>query len=146
MNTSPATGLSLGWSAATVTWAGGSATISEILDVRWDRPCTKVEFVGDDGNLPQCLATKDHKRRLTIATGDVAHALAVPDNTIFSVSVTQLDLVNGLGTGAVTYQLVNAVLVDMDDGGDMTTTARAKLVFEAFAPAGIEPLTVTVAP
>jgi hypothetical protein len=141
------TGLYMNWSGVTVTPQGGAAvTINHVLDIKIDRSSMQEVFYGDARKFPAIIKNTGRSRRLDIVGGNVAKLTAIGDGVPCTVVGVLNHVEAGIGTDALTFTLVNAVLGAQNSDGSNNKIAGATASFTAYAePDDSDPLTIVKA-
>jgi len=138
----------MSWTGVTVTPAGGPAiAITEVVDVQVLDKDDLEPWQADGHKFPtQMIAAMGH-RGITIVGGDVSKLASIPHGTPCTVVGILKDAVNGIGTGAITVTLANAVRTEVPFEGKTQKFAGSHVTFMAFSSDGTtDPLTYVTAP
>ena len=124
---------------------GTAVHLDRITDFKPNNDGVDEMFKGDANRFPAVIAVPTQERTFEIDTGDVATAAGIPQGAVYGVSIDLDDAVNGaaVGGGGLTWDYVNAVLVDNTANGPHAKFASATLKFRCFANTGdTDPLTI----
>ena len=116
---------------------------------------TSLEVISSDGLEPwqadgnkfaTALVSATGTRGVTISGGNCAAIARMPKGTVFTISATLRDAINGTGSGAITLTLVNAVVSENPISGVTNKYAGGSVTLMAFSADGsADPLTFTQA-
>jgi hypothetical protein len=142
----------MNWASVTWTPNGGSATpIPEIVECEFHRDGAAQVWGADASMFPTLIVNRAQRRTCVIRTGAINKALSVvainTPGTIVAVLNDALNSAGGTGSGALTFTLVNAVLVTNPSSDTHNQYGMGTLTFEAYDSTGgsTDPLTVVQA-
>jgi hypothetical protein len=123
----------MNWTGVSFTPQGGTLTaITGVSTVAIDNGGSLIKFSGDGDRFN--------------TTVDLAIVNTWPVGTVGTVVATHNDAKNGVGTGAITYTLTNAVLSKRPLSGAHRQFGQGTITFECFSSDGVtNPLSTTIA-
>lgn len=123
----PATKRLMNWSGLTFTPTGGSAiNLTGVSNVQVALNGSIQKFSGDYDKFPTTVIADFADPLFTITTADIAAALSIYGLRGALVAV-QRDAKNGTGSGAITYTVSGAVVMDVDTGGQHRQFGQATI-------------------
>ncbi len=137
----------MSWTGVTVTPSGGSTmAISEVTDVQVHDKDHIEPWQADGHKYATRMIAASGERGITITGGDVGKLASIPKNVPCTVVAILNDAVNGVGTGAVTVTLVNAIRGEVPSSGKTSKFAGGSVSFMAFSSDGTaDPLSYAAA-
>ncbi len=144
----PATKRFMNWTGVAFTPSGGSATpITGVTSLTINAGGSIAKFAGDGDRYHTTVINDMNDPVVTIHAADLAAIRANPVGTVGTLTATHNDARNGVGTGAITYTLANAVIASNTVVGSHRHFGVGTLVVTAFSSDGItNPLSTTIAP
>jgi hypothetical protein len=134
----PATKRFMNWSGVTFTPLSGSATtITGVTSVSIDSGGSLAKFSGDGDRYVTTMVNDFNEPVVTIHSADLASLLANPVGTVGTFTATNNDALNGLGSGAVTYTIANAVVAACHVQGAHRQFGQGSLTITAFSSDGV---------
>lgn len=143
-----ATKLQFNWAPVTFTPAGGSLiTFTKVTSVAFDKGGSLLGFSGDGDRYNTVLIADFADPGCSVTAGDIASLMSPVLGVAGVLSATHLDAKNGAGSGAMVYQLNNAVPKNVSPGGSHRQYGTATLEFDSYSSDGsTSPLGVTITP
>lgn len=137
----------MNWSSVTFTAVNGSpTTITGVTSVTIDSGGSLARFSGDGDRYVTTMVNDFNEPLVTIHSADLASLRANPVGTVGTFSATHNDAMNGVGTGAVTYTLANAVISACQVSGAHRQFGQGTLTLTAFSSNGVtNPISTSVA-
>ncbi len=137
----------MNWSGVAFTPVNGTATtITGVTSVTIDSGGSLARFSGDGDRYVTTMVNDFNEPLVTIHSADLASIRANPVGTVGTFSATHNDAKNGVGTGAVTYTLANAVISACQVSGAHRQFGQGTLTLTAFSSDGItNPISTSVA-
>lgn len=144
----PASKRYMNWSGVSFTPQSGAAiAITGVTSVQIDSGGSLLKFSGDGDRYNTIVVNDFHDPTLTIQCADLAAVRSLPVGTVGTFTATHNDARNGLGTGAITYTLANAVVASNPVQGSHRHFGQGTLTLTAFSVDGVtNPLSTTLAP
>jgi hypothetical protein len=141
------TNVYMNWTGITVTPASGSAIpLKEIIDVQVTDSEGLEPWQADGHKFPTLLIAATGSRGMTLIGGDIWKLAGIPRNTPCTVVAILNDAYNGVGSGAITHTLSNAVMADTSRSGPTNKFAGGSVTFMAYSPDGTtDPLVIAQA-
>lgn len=138
----------MNWTGVSFTPLNGPATtITGVTSVTIESGGSLVKFSGDGDRYPTIVANDFNEPSMTIQSADLAALRANPVGTIGTLAATHNDARSGVGSGAITYTLANAVVAECEVGGAHRQFGQGKVTFVAFSTDGVtNPLSTSIAP
>ncbi len=137
----------MNWTGVTFTPVNGSATaITGVTSVTIDSGGSIARFAGDGDRFVTTMVNDFNEPSVTIHAADLSALQANPIGTIGTFSATHNDAKNGVGTGAVTYTLANAVVSACQVHGAHRQFGQGSMTLGAFSGDGVtNPLSTSIA-
>lgn len=137
----------MNWSGVTFTPLNGSATnITGVTSVTIDSGGSLARFAGDGDRYVTTMVNDFNEPIVTIHSADLSALRANPVGTVGTFTATHNDAKNGVGTGAVTYTLANAVISACQVQGAHRQFGQGTLTLGAFSSDGItNPISTSIA-
>ena len=137
----------MNWTAVTFTPIGGSATpITGVTSVSIDSGGSLARFSGDGDRYVTTMVNDFNEPTVVIQAGDLAALRANPVGTAGTLTATHNDARNGVGSGAVTYTMANAVVAACHVHGAHRQFGQGSITFAAFSGDGVtNPLATSIA-
>jgi hypothetical protein len=137
----------MNWTGVSFTPQGGTLTaITGVSTVAIDNGGSLIKFSGDGDRFNTTVVNDFNEPSVTITTADLAIVNTWPVGTVGTVVATHNDAKNGVGTGAITYTLTNAVLSKRPLSGAHRQFGQGTITFECFSSDGVtNPLSTTIA-
>ena len=105
------TGNYMNWVNVSVLPPTGTAiNVTEVTDFAPELSNTNEKFYGDNRRFAKLIRSTMFERKVSITTGDVAAANAIPYGLPCTITATLCDALNGTGAGAINYTLKNCVM------------------------------------
>jgi hypothetical protein len=138
----------MNWSGVAFTPVNGTlTTITGVTSVTIDSGGSLARFSGDGDRYVTTMVNDFNEPVVTIHSADLGSLRANPVGTVGTFSATHNDAKNGVGTGAVTYTLANAVISACQVSGAHRQFGQGTLTLTAFSSDGItNPISTSVAP
>ena len=128
----------MNWSGVTFTPLNGtSTTITGVTSVTIDSGGSLAKFAGDGDRYVTTMVNDFNEPIVTIHSADLAAIRANPVGTIGTFTATHNDAKNGVGSGAVTYTVANAVVSATQVHGAHRQFGQGSLTLGAFSSDGI---------
>jgi hypothetical protein len=139
-----ATNLQVNWSAVGFTPSGGSLTaINKVDGVDIDYGTTLLSYSGDADRYPTTIVNTMNEPKMTVRSSNVAGLQGFTAGTVGAFAATHNDAKLAVG-GAVVYTLANAVVGNVQVGGEHAQYGKGSLAFQAFSADGVtSPLSFT---
>src|SRR6478736_9280657 len=100
----------MNWTGVSFTPKGGSPMpITGVTSIQIDSGGSLVKFSGDGDRYSTSVVNDFNDPTVTVHSADLAAVRAFPVGTVGTFTATHNDARNGVGAGAVTYTLSNAV-------------------------------------
>lgn len=143
-----ATGLQMDWSGVGFAPGTGSMiAINNVTDISQKDGGQPERFYGDASKYAKAMRMVNKNTTVKITSGNIAVLRSLPRDVIGSLTFTHNDFYNGSGSGALVYTLINAQVVEVDDGGGNNKTGMGSVTFEAVSSDGLtSPLSSVVTP
>ena len=137
----------MNWTGVSFTPVGGSATpITGVTSVAIDGGGSLLKFAGDGDRYNTTVVNDFNEPTVTVQAADLAAIRAYPVGTVGTFVATHDDARNGVGTGAITYTLANAVIAANPIKGSHRQFGQGTLTLVAFSSDGVtNPLSTTIA-
>lgn len=137
----------MNWSGVVFTPTGGQPTpIGGVTSVAIDSGGSLARFSGDGDRYVTTMVNDFNEPTVTIQAADLGALRANPVGTVGTLTATHNDAKNGVGTGAVTYTLANAVVASCQVHGAHRQFGQGTIVFAAFSTDGLtNPLSTSIA-
>ncbi len=137
----------MNWTAVSFTPVGGAATpITGVTSVMIDSGGSLARFSGDGDRYVTTLVNDFNEPVVVVQAADLAALRANPVGTVGTLSATHNDARNGVGTGAVTYTMANAVVASCQVHGAHRQFGQGSVTFAAFSGDGVtNPLSTSIA-
>ena len=137
----------MNWTGVVFTPINGSATtITGVTSVSIDSGGSLARFSGDGDRYVTTMVNDFNEPVVTIHSADLSALRANPVGTVGTLSATHNDAKNGVGTGAVTYTLANAVVSGYQVQGAHRQFGQGTLTFGAFSSDGVtNPISTSIA-
>ncbi len=135
------------WENAGFTPAGGSLIpIDGVTSVRFGTGGAVDKFYGDGDLYPSTIVYSREEPSITITSGNVAALLQLPGGTRGTFTVTLMDAVNKLSTGAITFTVIGCVVRMLDLNGQHKQFPGPTLTIDVGAADGItNPVSTSIA-
>ena len=125
---------------------GSSTTISGVTSVTIDSGGSLARFSGDGDRFVTTMVNDFNEPTVTVHSADLSALRANPVGTVGTFSATHNDAKNGVGTGAVTYTLANAVVSGCQVQGAHRQFGQGSVTLGAFSSDGVtNPLSTSIA-
>lgn len=143
----PATRRFMNWTDVTFTPLNGTpTTITGVSSIQIDSGGSLLKFSGDGDRYSTTVVNDFNDPTITVQSADLAAVRLFPVGMVGTFSATHNDARNGVGTGALTYTLSNAVVASNPVQGAHRHFGQGTLVFTAFSVDGVtNPLSVSIA-
>jgi hypothetical protein len=143
----PATKRFMNWTGVTFAPTGGKATsITGVTSVSIDSGGSLARFSGDGDRFVTTMVNDFNEPTVTIHSADLAALRANPVGTVGTLTATHNDAQNGVGIGAITYTLANAVVAACQVQGAHRQFGQGTVTFGAFSSDGVtNPISTSVA-
>ena len=134
----PATKRFMNWTGVAFAPLGGTATtITGVTSVAIDSGGSLAQFSGDGDRYNTTMVNDFNEPTITIQSADLAALRANPIGTSGTLTATHNDAKNGVGSGAVTYTLTNAVVSACQVRGAHRQFGQGTITFGAFSADGV---------
>jgi hypothetical protein len=128
----------MNWTGVTFTPVSGTATtITGVTSVSIDSGGSLARFSGDGDRYVTTMVNDFNEPVMTIHSADLSSLRANPVGTVGTLSATHNDAQNGVGNGAVTYTLANAVVAACQVQGAHRQFGQGSVTFAAFSSDGV---------
>ena len=117
--------------------AGTATTLTGVTSVSIDSGGSLAKFAGDGDRFATTMVNDFNEPVVTIHSADLGAIRANPVGTVGTLSATHNDAKNGIGAGAITYTLTNAVVASCQVQGAHRQFGQGSLTFGAFSSDGI---------
>jgi hypothetical protein len=143
----PATKRFMNWTGVTFTPTSGTATsITGVTSVSIDSGGSLARFAGDGDRFVTTMVNDFNEPTVTIHSADLAALRANPVGTVGTLTATHNDAQNGVGAGAITYTLANAVVAACQVQGAHRQFGQGTVTFGAFSSDGVtNPISTSIA-
>jgi hypothetical protein len=133
--------------SVSITPSGGTAaTLAEIMAIKVMRGSKQLAAYGDAKLFPTLIVNVEESRSITLAGGDVSKVLQMARGITYTVVVVLLDAKNGVGSGALTITLTNAVMETDEHSAANNDWGGSSVTFNAYSTDGsTDPMTVAEA-
>ena len=137
----------MNWTGVAFTPLNGTAmTITGVTSVTIDTGGSLAKFSGDGDRYATTVINDFNEPVVTIHSADLSALRANPVGTVGTLTATHNDAKNGIGTGAVTYTLANAVVAACQVQGAHRQFGQGSVTFHAFSTDGItNPISTSIA-
>ncbi len=137
----------MNWTAVSFTPVGGVITsITGVTSVMIDSGGSLARFSGDGDRYVTTLVNDFNEPVVVVQAADLAALRANPVGTVGTFSATHNDAKNGVGTGAVTYTMANAVVAACQVHGAHRQFGQGSATFAAYSGDGVtNPLSTSIA-
>jgi hypothetical protein len=137
----------MNWTGVTFTPLNGSATtITGVTSVTIDSGGSLAKFSGDGDRYVTTMVNDFNEPTVTIHSADLSALRANPVGTVGTFTAIHNDAKNGVGTGAVTYTLANAVVAACQLQGAHRQFGQGSLTLGAFSGDGVtNPISTSIA-
>ena len=137
----------MNWTGVTFAPINSTATtITGVTSVTIDAGGSLAKFSGDGDRYVTTMVNDFNDPVVTIHSADLSALRANPVGTVGTLSATHNDAKNGVGTGAVTYTLTNAVVAACQVQGAHRQFGQGTVTFGAFSSDGItNPISTSIA-
>ena len=126
--------------------AGTATTITGVTSVSIDAGGSLAKFAGDGDRFVTTMVNDFNEPSMTIHSADLASLRANPVGTIGTLTATHNDAQNGVGAGAITYTLANAVVAACQVHGAHRQFGQGSVTFAAFSSDGVtNPISTSIA-
>ncbi len=138
----------MNWTGVSFAPLDGPATaITGVTSVTIESGGNLVKFSGDGDRYPTIVVNDFNEPSMTIHSADLAAIRAHPVGTIGTLTATHNDAKSGVGSGAITYTLANAVVESYQVGGAHRHFGQGTVTFAAYSSDGVtNPLSTSMAP
>jgi hypothetical protein len=135
------------WTGVTFTPVNGSSTpITGITSIQIDSRGSLLRFSGDGDRYSTTVLNDFNDPLITVHSADLATVGAFPVGMVGTFSATHNDAKNGVGSGAITYTLTNAVIASNPIQGSHRQFGQGTLTLTAWATDGVtNPLSTSIA-
>jgi hypothetical protein len=143
----PATKRFMNWTGVAFTPINATATtITGVTSMSIDSGGSLARFAGDGDRFVTTMVNDFNEPAVTIHSADLAALRAHPVGTVGTLSATHNDAQNGVGTGAITYTLANAVVAACQVQGAHRQFGQGNVTFGAFSSDGVtNPISTSIA-
>jgi hypothetical protein len=137
----------MNWSGVVFTPINGPpTTFTGVTSVTIDSGGSLARFSGDGDRYVTTMVNDFNEPSVTIQSADLSALRANPVGTVGTLTATHNDAKNGVGTGAVTYTLANAVVSACHVHGAHRQFGQGSLTFGAFSSDGVtNPISTSIA-
>jgi hypothetical protein len=137
----------MNWTGVTFTPFNGTATaITGVTGVAIDSGGSLAKFSGDGDRYSTTVVNDYNEPTVTVQAADLAAIRANPAGTAGTFSATHNDARNGIGTGAITYTLTNAVIATNSIRGSHRQFGQGTLTLTSYSSDGVtNPLSTSTA-
>jgi hypothetical protein len=137
----------MNWSKVSFTPINGTATtITGVTSVTIDSGGSLAKFSGDGDRYVTTMVNDFNEPIVTIHSADLSSLQANPIGTVGTFTATHNDANNGMGTGAVTYTVANAVVAACQVQGAHRQFGQGSLTLGAFSGDGVTtPVSTSIA-
>jgi hypothetical protein len=144
----PITKRYMNWTGVSFTPQGGSPIVlTGVTSVQIDLGGNLLKFAGDGDRFHTTVVNDFNEPSVTIQCADLAAIRLLPVGTVGVFTATHNDARNGMGSGAITYTLANAVVASNPIQGTHRHFGQGTLTLTAFSVDGVtSPLSTTLAP
>jgi hypothetical protein len=138
----------MNWTGVSFTPLSGTPTaISGVTSIVIDAGGSLLKFSGDGDRYNTTVVNDFNEPTVRVHSADLAAVHAFPVGTVGTFTATHNDARNGVGTGAITYTLSNAVIASTPIEGSHRQFGHGTLTLSAFSPDGVtNPLSTSTAP
>jgi len=135
------------WTSVTFTPLNGATTpITGVTAIQIDSRGSLLRFSGDGDRYSSTVMNDFNDPLITVHSADLATIGAFPVGTVGTFTATHNDAKNGVGTGAITYTLANAVVASNAIQGAHRQFGQGTLTLTAYALDGVtNPLSTSTA-
>jgi hypothetical protein len=136
----------MNWSGVTFTpLSGTGTTITGVTSIQIDSGGSLLKFSGDGDRYSTTVVNDFNDPTITINSADLAAVRAFPVGTVGTLTATHNDARNGVGTGAITYTLNNAVVASNPIHGSHRQFGQGSLTLTSYSIDGVtNPLSTTM--
>jgi hypothetical protein len=134
------------WTGVTVSWAGGSLAVPEVVDLLVGPRSKPTAFYGGGRRFASLVVPADKVRSFTIKGAALNVLVRIPEDAPCTVTGVLNDLANGTGSGAIFFTAVNAVLVNSPFHARNSELGTADAEFLCYSADDSDPFTFAVAP
>ncbi len=144
----PATKRLMNWTGVTFTPTGGTAvSITGVTSISFESGGSLAKFSGDGDRFSTTVVNDFNDPSVVVQAADLASIRANPVGTAGTFTATHNDAKNGLGSGAMTYTLTNAVVANNPIHGGHRQFGLGTLTLAAYSSDGVtNPLSIAIAP
>ena len=137
----------MNWTNVTFTPISGTATtITGVTSVTIDSGGSLAKFAADGDRFATTVVNDFNDPTMTIHSADLSALRANPVGTVGTLTATHNDAKNGMGAGAVTYTLANAVVASCQVQGTHRQFGQGSVTFAAFSSDGVtNPISTSIA-
>lgn len=128
----------MNWTGVSFTPVNGTATpITGVTSVTIDSGGSLARFSGDGDRYVTTMVNDFNEPVITIHSADLSALRANPVGTVGTLTATHNDARNGVGSGAVTYTMANAVISSLQVQGAHRQFGQGTLTLGAFSGDGV---------
>ena len=128
----------MNWTGVTFTPLNGAPTaITGVTSIVIDAGGNLLKFSGDGDRYNTTVVNDFNEPTVTVHSADLAAVRAFPVGTVGTFTATHNDAKNGVGSGAVTYTLSNAVIASNPIHGAHRQFGQGTLTLTAYSPDGV---------
>lgn len=137
----------MNWTGVTFTPLNGTPVpITGVTSIQINSGGNLVKFSGDGDRFSTTVVNDFNDPTITISSADLGAVRAFPVGTVGTFVATHNDARNGVGSGAITYTLTNAVVASNPVQGTHRQFGQGSLVLTAFSTDGVtNPLSTSTA-
>ena len=141
-----ATNRFMNWTGVSFSAINGSATtITGVTSVTIDSGGSLARFSGDGDRFVTTMVNDFNEPTVTINSADLSALRANPVGAVGTLSATHNDAKNGVGVGAITYTLANAVVSACQVHGAHRQFGQGSMTLGAFSSDGVtNPLSTSI--
>ena len=136
----------MNWTSVSFAPLNGSATaITGVSSIQIDSGGSLQKFAGDGDRYNTTVVNDFNDPSIVINSADLAAVQAFPIGTVGTFTATHNDARNGIGSGAITYTLSNAVVASNPIQGSHRKFGQGTLTFAAYSIDGVtNPLSLSI--
>ena len=137
----------MNWTGVTFTPLNGSPmSITGVTSIQIESGGSLLKFSGDGDRYSSTVVNDFNDPIVTVHSADLAAINTFPVGTAGTFTATHNDAKNGVGTGAITYTLTNAVVASNPIHGAHRQFGQGTLTLTAYALDGVtNPLSISTA-
>jgi hypothetical protein len=138
----------MNWTGVSFTPQGGSTiSITGVLSINIDSGGNLAKFSGDGDRYNTTIINDFNEPTVTVQASDLFAIRSYPVGTVGTFVATHNDAKNGVGSGAITYTLNNAVISNNGVKGSHRQFGQGTLVLTAYSTDGTtNPLSTSITP